>query len=244
MPPHYTSRILPLLAVAYQKKKHDVSGGNSSSTPLWWAGWILTNEVSVAVETPQGEVPQRGRVQIDNLCAVLLLQDCTSQRPEGEGRETITTSFFRGHASHRHVYCSSSHIFHPFPSFTESATGFDRIPRYTLLAGLADRWMQHAITSRNRHTLTSLSTCHFSQPLLFIYSQAHTHTLSVTHAHTHTDVPLPSSAYLLFLACVFTNAFTRSALRPSFHWCYSKEIKHPYRIVTDTLLLPLCRWTM
>lgn len=60
-----------------------------------WAGSLLTNEVSPAVKILLGKVPQWGRVQIENFCAVLLLQDCTSRCPQGEGWETITASFSR-----------------------------------------------------------------------------------------------------------------------------------------------------
>lgn len=87
---HRTSCILSLLAEKKSWKKVTQAPQHPSA-----AGWRLTNEVSVAVEAPWGKVPLWGRVQIDSFCAVPPVQDATSQRPRGEGRETITTSFSR-----------------------------------------------------------------------------------------------------------------------------------------------------
>lgn len=65
-----------------------------ASTALWasMVGWVHVNEVSVTVQTLKRGVPQWGRVQIDNFCAALPLQDCTSRCLQGEGWETVTTS--------------------------------------------------------------------------------------------------------------------------------------------------------
>lgn len=124
-----------------------------------------------------------------------------------------------GRASHCHVYHSNAYIFHsPRPPPDWGPTGFDQIPRYTLLAGLADRWMQRAITSRNRHTFTSLSIFLFSHTLL-LSSLSNPHIPPLPHIHK----PLAQSACCL--SCAFKDS-QKVLPKTSLWWCYSKNNMH------------------
>ena len=126
-------------------------------------GCALTNEVRVAVETPVGESFTAG-ADWQLLCCRAFTRPHWSVSSRGEGRETITTSFSR---VMQVIATSALTFFSPGPTSSFYPTGLDRIPRYTLLAGLADWWMQHAITSRNRHS--------HSQVCLLLLSPPHTH---------------------------------------------------------------------
>lgn len=102
-----------------------------------------------------------------------LLQDCTSQRPRGVGCETITASFFRGHASRSHVYCSSSHIFHSpsIPQNPPPPLGPNRFwsdPKIHSL-GKTGRWLNAACSHKQKHTHIHKSVC-LSQLSLLILS--------------------------------------------------------------------------
>lgn len=159
----------------------------------------LTNEVRVAVVTPVRESSTAG-ADWQLLCRRAFTRLHWSVSSRGEGRETITISFSRV----VQVIATSAApapltFFSPGPTSSFYPTGLDRIPRYTLLAGLADWWMQHAITSRNRHS--------HSQVCLLLLSPPHTHI-----THTRVNEPLAWSARLLHLSCVVINLFAKSAL--------------------------------